>query len=297
MRFLDSFRRTVRCHGDEAAIITDDGSRTSYREFDDRTTRLANVLDDRLGDAPVASLGINGPEMIESMITGHKRGTPTLQLPFRAKAGELVRMCEAVDAAGLIFDDAKTETARAVLERGEFDVAIHAGEKAIDIDSVLDYEAELDEADSELSTGLPADGDVSVFYTSGTTSLPKAVPFDSEQLWYGAIQGTMEHGIDHTDVGVMTTPWYHMVSSDAWLYPHFLAGASVVVQSDFDPTQTLELIEANEATGPLAVPTQLTAVNDVQADAGYETGSLTYIRTGGSVVSEKLIERTSEYPF
>jgi fatty-acyl-CoA synthase len=295
MRFIDTFRRSVRCHGSDLAVVTDDGRRFTYEEFDERSTRLSNAVEDRIGDGPLASLGINGPEMLESMVAGHKRGTPTVQLPFRAKLAELVRMCEAVDAEALLFDDAKVETARAMLDRGEFEFAVHAGETEVNIDGVVSYEEALADADPELPPDLPRDGDVSVFYTSGTTSLPKAVPFDGEQLWYGGIQGVMEHGIDRTDVGLMTTPWYHMVSSDAWIYPHFVAGATVLVQSDFDPATALDLIEKHEATGLLAVPTQLTALNDVQADADYDTDSLSYVRTGGSVLSERLVARTHEH--
>ncbi|UIP01485.1 acyl--CoA ligase (plasmid) [Halobaculum sp. CBA1158] len=295
MKFLDAFRRSVRCHGSETAVMTDDGRTFSYDELDERTTRLVNAVESRVNDGPLASLGVNGPEMIESMIVGHKRGTPTVQLPFRAKAGELVRMCEAADAEALLFDDANVQTARAMLDRGEFEFAVHAGEADVDIEGVVDYEDLLAAAAADSDPGLPADGDASVFYTSGTTSLPKAVPFDGEQLWYGAIQGVMEHGIDHTDVGVMTTPWYHMVSSDAWIYPHLLAGATVLVQSDFDPAAALSLVEEANATGLLAVPTQLTAMNDVAADGDYDTDSLTYVRTGGSVVSEQLVERTHEH--
>ncbi|PSQ03628.1 long-chain fatty acid--CoA ligase [Halobacteriales archaeon QS_6_71_20] len=295
MRVVDSFRRSVRCHGAAPAVRTDDGRERSYAELDERSTRLAAAVEARVDDGPLASLGVNGPEMVESMVAGHKRGAPTVQLPFRAKPAELVRMCEAADVEVLLFDDAKAGTAHAMLDRGSFEAAVHAGDADVDVAGVASYEDVLADADPSLDPELPRDGDVSVFYTSGTTSLPKAVPFDGEQLWYGGIQGVMEHGIDRSDVGLLATPWYHMVSSDAWIYPHLIAGATVLIQSDFEPTDTLELVEEHEATGLLAVPTQLTALNDVQAEAGYDTESLSYVRTGGSVVGERLVERTHEH--
>lgn len=294
MRYLDAFRRTVRCQGSDTAIISDDGRAFTYVEFDRRSTQLANALRVRLGKSPCAVLGFNSPEVIESMIAGHKRAGSTVQLPFRGESEELVRKCEAANADGLIFGDRKVETARTMLDSGEFETAIHVGDGDVNITGVESYEAVLADATDELHPDLPADEQVSVFYTSGTTSLPKAVPFTGEELWYGAIQGVMEHGIDKTDMGIMSTPWYHMVSSDAWLYPHFLAGATIIIQSEFEPDAVLELVEDNAATGLLAVPTQLKAINDVQAEADFDTDSLSYIRTGGSVVSERLVERTSE---
>jgi fatty-acyl-CoA synthase len=295
MRVIDAFRRSVRCYGSQIALMTDDGRRFSYGELDERTTRLANALETQGGDGPVASLGVNGPEMVESMLAGHKRGAPTVQLPFREKASALLRMCETAGVSGLLFDDAKRGVAEGLLEDGRFDYAIHAGTAPVDVAGVEPYEEALAAAEPTLSPELPRDGRTSVFYTSGTTSRPKAVPFDGERLWYGGIQGVIEHSMGPTDLGLLTTPWYHMVSSDAWVYPHLIAGATLLVQSDFDPQAALELIERHEATGLLAVPTQLTAMNEAQETQQRDTSSLRYIRTGGSVLSERLVERTQRH--
>ncbi|MDS0300685.1 AMP-binding protein [Halogeometricum sp. S1BR25-6] len=295
MRFFDAFRRTVRCHGGETALVAEDGRTFTYAELDDRSTRLANALTARLGDGRCAVLGGNSPAAIETMVTGHKRGAATAQLPFRGEAEEFVRMCESVDATGFVFDDDNRETAEEVLARRDFEAAIHVGDADVDAAGVESYEEVLAEAPPTLDGAPPADGECSIFFTSGTTSRPKAVPFDGEQLWYGAIQGVMEHGIDRTDAGIVATPWYHMVSSDAWIYPHFLAGATVVLHSDFDPAGLLEQVEKLEATGLLAVPTQLNAVVDAQQSLECDTSSLEYVRTGGSVVSERLVERMSEH--
>ncbi|MFC4549883.1 MULTISPECIES: class I adenylate-forming enzyme family protein [Halorussus] len=292
MDYRRVFERTVRNHGSDTAVVTDDGREFTYREFDRRTTRLANVLQERLGSVPCAVLALNGPPAVESMLAGIKRGVETVQLPFRGRAGELVTMAETAGARGLVFDDANADTAVEMLDRGEFDVGLHAGEATVERDDVVSYEAALADAADDLADELPVADDCAVFYTSGTTSVPKAISFDQRQMWLGAMQVVMEHGIDETDVALVTTPWYHMVTSDAWLYPHFLAGATVVLHSSFDPTEALELIEDHAVTGLLAVPTQLTALNDVQAEAGYDVDSLTYIRTGGAIVTPELVERT-----
>ncbi|QLG64171.1 class I adenylate-forming enzyme family protein [Halorarum salinum] len=292
MNYLSAFERTVRCYGDETAVVTDDGREFTYDEFDRRSTRLANALSDRLGGGRCAVLALNGPAAVESMIAGHKRGSATVQLSFRGMAEELVRMAENADAEGLVFDDANADTALEMLDRGEFGTAIHVGDRELDADGVESYEDVLDGAADTLHADLPAGEECTVFYTSGTTSRPKAVPFDGEDMWYGAVQVVMEHGVDETDTAIVTTPWYHMVTSDAWLYPHFLAGATVVLHESFDPAEALELVEEHDATGLLAVPTQLDALNDVQAEVGYDTGSLEYVRTGGAIVTEELVERT-----
>ncbi|MGQ4557687.1 AMP-binding protein, partial [Halobellus sp. GM3] len=244
-----------------------------------------------------AVLAINHVAAIESMWAGNERGLATVQLSYRATVGELVDMASTGGAAALVFDDANAEEALELLDRGSFDAAIHAGDREIDRDDVESYEAVLADASPETAAEHPAGEECGILYTSGTTSVPKAVPFDQEQLWYGAVQGVMEHGIDETDVALCTSPWYHMVTTDAWLYPHFVAGATVVLHSAFDPEEALELIEGHDVSGLLAVPTQLNALNDVQREAAtpYDTDSLSYIRTGGAIVTESLVEETHDH--
>ncbi|GGJ03402.1 long-chain-fatty-acid--CoA ligase [Halobellus salinus] len=297
MKLKDALDRTVRCYPDQPALVTDDGRSFTYAELDRRATRLANALAERVGTDRCATLSVNTVAAIESMLAGNKRGAATVQLSYRATVEELVRMAETAGATAIVFDDRNADAALKLLDRDVFEVAIHAGDREIDRHGVESYAAVLDGADPELEPTLPADDECAVLYTSGTTSVPKAVPFDQEELWYGAIQGIMEHGTDETDIALCTSPWYHMVTTDAWLYPHFVAGATVVLHPTFDPEEALELVERHDVTGVLAVPTQLRALNGVQkaAETPYDTDSLQYIRTGGAIVTEDLIEETNEY--
>lgn len=293
MTFVDAFDRTVRVHGGDPAVVTADGNTFTYDAFDQRATQLASTLTAHLGDAPIAVLARNSPIAVESMVASHRRGTPTVQLPFRGTPETLVEMAETVGARGLVFDDANAESALTMLDRGSFDLAIHAGETSIDHPAVETAAAVRDESGADLPDD--PDGDTNVFFTSGTTSQPKAVAFDGEAMWIGAYQGVMEHGIDQTDVAIVATPWYHMVTTDAWLYPHWLAGATTVLLPAFEPEAVLASIETHGATGLLAVPTQLDALCSAQSDGSYDLTSLAYVRTGGAVVSETLVERTTEH--
>ena len=297
MNLKDALDRTVRCYPDKPAVVTDDGRSLTYAELDGRATRLANALVERVGADRCATLSINTIAAIESMFAGNKRGVATVQLSYRATVEELARMADTAEATAVIFDDRNADEALKLLNRNVFEVAIHAGDREITHDAVESYEAVLDGADPELDPTLPTDDGCAVLYTSGTTIVPKAVPFDQEQLWYGAIQGIMEHGIDETDVALCTSPWYHMVTTDAWLYPHFVAGATVVLHSEFRPEEALELIGEHDVTGLLGVPTQLQTLNGIQkeADELYDTDSLRYVRTGGAIVTEELIEESHEY--
>ena len=294
MNFLRAFERTVRVHADDTALVTDDEGPKTYAEFDRRSTKLAKASFDRVGDAPLAILTRNTSAAAEAMITGHKRGSPTVQLPFREKSDEITSMLDVADAEILVFDDANTDTALQVLDEGPVELGIHAGDRHVDVPEVESYSDVLAETPTTMPPELPRDGAAGVFYTSGTTKEPKAVAFNSEQLWNGAYQVVMEHGIDHTDRAIVTTPWYHMATTDAWLYPHWLAGATTFLHVDFDPENVLGQIEDCAVTGLLAVPTQLSILTETQAtaDTPFDTNSLEYIRSTGAMLPEALVSRT-----
>ncbi|WP_408960223.1 class I adenylate-forming enzyme family protein [Natrinema sp. 74] len=294
MDFIETFDRTVRRHSSDTALVSDDGRSLTYQELDERATRLANALNERAADRRVATLAINGPMAIEAMIASQKRGIGNVQLPFRDSPGGLASMLEPTDAGVLLFDDANAEKALEVLDRTDIKGGIHAGETSIDREDVESYDVALSDAPLEEVEPHP-NYEHGVFYTSGTTSTPKAVLFDQEKLWHGSTQVVMEMSIEETDTALVTTPWYHMVTCDAWILPHIQAGATLVVQSDFDPDETLRLVADHDVTGLLAVPTQLHALADRQAEAEYDIDSLSYIRTGGSIVTESLVERASEH--
>ena len=104
----------------------------------------------------------------------------------------------------------------------------------------------------------------------------------------------MEQGLEPADVGLVTTPWYHDVTTVAWVYPHLQVGETLILQSQFDPEWTLSLLEAHDATRILAVPAQLEALLRARNAGSYDLSTLSAVRTGGAVVSPSLVERLRE---
>ena len=293
MRYLDAFSRAVDCHPDKAALITREENEVSYSALDAKSTALAAGLDAYARGKRIGTLAVNSELAVTSMIAGQKRGPGTTQLPFRNSLSNLVAMIETTETAGIVFDDANADTALSLLETTSLDVAVHAGSDTISHDRVIAFDDLIDNAETEGYTSSGED-EYGCFFTSGTINEPKAVNFDQEQMWLGSTQVIMEMSITETDVGLMSAPWYHMFGTDAWILPHLQAGATLVVQSGFDPEEALQLIEKFNITGVPAVPTQLNAMLRVLEDKSYDVSSLTKIRTGGAVVPAPLIERVEK---
>ena len=291
MKDLRAFRRVVRRYGDRTALVDESGDTRTYSELGRRTDALARALNERLGDGRTASLLNNSPAAVEMMLAAQKRGRANAQLSFRGAAGELCEMVSVAEADALVYDEANAEMAEAVLDRMELDAALYVGDGKPSRADAERYEAVVEAATPTYQAVQDPEAETGVLYTSGTTSTPKAVLQDQERVWLGAAQVVMELGLGPNDVALVTTPWYHDVTTVAWIYPHLQVGATLVLQSVFEPPKTLDLLEAHDVTGLLAVPAQLEALLDAEAAGSYDLSALSYVRTGGAVVSPSLVER------
>ncbi|MFA1611685.1 class I adenylate-forming enzyme family protein [Halobellus rubicundus] len=294
MEDLRVFRRVVDRYGDRTALVTADATTRTYGELGRRTDALASALDARIGDARTASLLRNGPAAIEMMLAAQKRGRANAQLSFRGAAGELDRMVRTAEAEALVYDAANAEMAEAVLDRSDLDVALYVGDDAPDRPEVESYEAAVESADADYDAVEDPDAETGVLYTSGSTSEPKAILEDQRRVWLASSQAVMEMRLGPDDVALVTTPWYHDVTTVAWIYPHLQVGATLVLQPEFAPPETMRLLDEHDVTGLLAVPAQLEALLDADSEGDYDLSSLSYVRTGGAVVSPSLVERVRE---
>lgn len=290
MAALEGFRSMVRRYPDGEAIVTPDGQSVTYRDLDRRSDALAAALETRIPGQRCAVLTLNRIEVIVGMLAAMKRGMANVQLATRGAPGELASMISTSDAMGLLYGQGTADTAEDVLEQVDLDLSIC-------FDAVAGVETYAELLDTSEPDSLEIDrthDESAIFFTSGTTGESKAIVVDQEQAWAAAMQPALEMSLTVDDRAIVITPWYHMVTTEAWVLPHILVGATLVLEPDFDPERTLRRIDDEEVTGLLAVPTQLDALLEAQesVDAGLDT--LDYIRTGGAIVSESLIERVRE---
>ncbi|MFB6352798.1 MAG: class I adenylate-forming enzyme family protein [Halobacteriales archaeon] len=292
LTLLEGFESTVRRYPDRTAVVTPEGRSVTYDELSTRSAALAAALEARIPGERCAVLSRNRLAVVEAMLAAARRGRANVQLATRGAVGELESSMAAADAAGLIYEAALSDTAGELVDRT-------APELTLGIDGAgadESYEDALAAAEPGDAPDAPATDppESATFFTSGTTSAPKGILVDQEQAWLAAMQPALEMSLQASDRALVCGPWYHMVTSEAWMLPHLMVGATLVVQPEFDPEASLRALDDYDITGLLAVPTQLEALLEAQEDHWVDLGSLDYIRTGGAIVPESLIDRCRE---
>lgn len=200
--FARAWRTVAELRPDRLAIVCGD-RRLAYAEFDERASRLANVLHAAgvEADHKVSIMCVNGTEYLEAFFAAQKLGAVPVNVNYRYVGAELAYLLDNSDTAALVFHDEFAPTVADALATLPPDrqpsvllQVAHGGDGEL-LAGARDYERALADAPAETPTAREPSGDDLVFvYTGGTTGSPKAVMWRSDDLyvslWQMARPGT-----------------------------------------------------------------------------------------------------------
>ncbi|WP_432357595.1 class I adenylate-forming enzyme family protein [Sporosarcina sp. UB5] len=94
-----------------------------------------------------------------------------------------------------------------------------------------------------------------IIYTGGTTGLPKGVMLSYDAVNWNALNTITSWGLSDRDTTINYMPLFHTGGLNALCIPLLMAGGTVVVGHQFEPTEALKATDTYEATISLFVPT------------------------------------------
>ncbi len=140
---------------------------------------------------------------------------------------------------------------------------------------------------------LDPDSVAILLFTSGTTSLPKAVELSHHNLT-SYVTGTVEfESAASTDAALICVPPYHIAGVGAAL-SNLYAGRKMVYLPIFDAEEWVRLINDESITTATVVPTMLDRLVTVLESGDYQLPSLRNLAYGGSRVGLPLVRRALE---
>lgn len=132
-----------------------------------------------------------------------------------------------------------------------------------------------------------------VLFTSGTTSLPKAVELSHNNLT-SYITGTVEfESAEPADAALICVPPYHIAGVSAAL-SNLYAGRKMVYLPNFDAEAWVQLVKDEQVTTATVVPTMLDRIVTVLENGKHDLPSLRSLAYGGSKVGLPLVRRALE---
>lgn len=263
--------------GDTA--VTCGGTSLTYRETARRIRRLAGALAGlglRRGSR-VAVLGANCHRYVELYL-----GLPMcgyVVVPLNVRHTDPERLYALRDSgAEVLFTD------RPVAGAHELGVRT--------VDLVEGYEQLLHGAEEQDWLADTAESDLAgIFYTGGTTGAAKGVMLTHGNLVANAFHFMACWPFTADTRWLVVAPMFHAAGTIGTLATIWAGGAQVVVPA-FAPDVVLDVIEREQVTATLVVPTMMDALATEQRDRPRDVSSLRWLSHGSSPSAVELLRRT-----
>lgn len=282
--------RAAMFFGDKVGVVDGDMELT-YRAFATRTHRLANALVE-LGVNPgdrVSFITFNTHHLLEAYYGVIEAGAVLNPVNIRLAPHEIAYILDHAGSKAVFFHKDFAPLIEAigpqlairptfiVLDGGPGGVADH------------EYEALLASGSPDpLHPDIDENALAELFYTSGTTGLPKGVAMTHRELYLHAMSAQIALGFTEDDVVLHVVPLFHV---NGWGTPHFLTmiGGRHVMLRRFDPTALMAAVEQHKVTRLLAVPTIFNALLHSRERSRFDLSSLRQLIIGGSPASPELV--------
>lgn len=293
MNLGDIPRRNSDRFPEKTAIVFENHSHT-WRDVNNRVNALAHALREQ-GLKKGDRLGIlmqNCLQYWEVYWAAAKMGIINVPLSYRLTPGELEQLVNHASIKGLVTGEECYSQVDYLKEKVETLTTI------IGIDNVPDYMLDYEELVSTYPVDEPSsvaeeDDIFAIFYTSGTTGLPKGAMVSHRNLEANSLNQMIVDRSEHDDVNLVSTPLYHMGAVFFGITYHLL-GCTTHVHRRFNPRGVLEGISRDKITVMLLIPTMLNMMlNDPHFD-DYDLSSLRLVFYGGGPMPQKVLERAIE---
>ncbi len=286
--------------GARTALVFRDQAAT-YAQLDDRINRLAAALRGAGVEhgTRVAFLGDNHPSFLETFFAAGSLGAVFVPLNTRLAPPEIQFALQDSGSTVLVNTLALDELAvrgsagtavglRLLVDDGTGAVPFESGLPVLPYESAFAEPAEFADAPVALEDGAI------ILYTSGTTGQPKGALLTHANLAWNCFNVLVDYDVAENDIALMISPLFHVASLDMGVLPNLLKGATVILETRFEPGRTLELIEKYRATYISGVPTTYQLLCEHPDWAKRDISSLRKLTCGGSAVPLRVIDAYEE---
>jgi len=280
-KLLTKSARTFRNN----VAIAHGSKRLTYAQFNSRANRLANALYElgiKQGDN-IAVLQYNYPETLESIFACFKAGCGAVPINFRLHPKEFAFIIDHSEARAVILSPEFNEAIIDIRDRipqSRHLITLSGAEGEL-----LHYESLISEEPDQFEDAHVQPDDLAwLFYTSGTTGMPKGAMLTHRNL----IAMTMNFyadicpGFGPGDVILHAAPLSH--GSGLYALPNIAkAAANIILESKtFDPELVFKTIQEYGVTNMFAAPTMVKMMVDSPASERFDHSSLKALNYGGA---------------
>ena len=292
----------------EADYLVFRDERMSYAEAHRQVRALVGWLaDNNVGHGDRVAISMrNYPEWIIAYWAAVSMGAVVVGMNAWWTAAEMAYGLDDSAPKVLAVDGERWERLQSLDPPPDIPVIVTRCEEALPDDVIRWAETVADPNPPELpDVAIGPDDDLCVFYTSGTTGVPKgavmthraAVHNVMNMGFYSAALGLINEKApiprDQRDqpAGLVCVPLFHVTGCNCYLHPTTAVGGKLVLMHRWDATEALKLIDAERPSTLAAVPAMSREIVLHPDFDQYDTSSLGSLGGGGSPLHPDLVDK------
>ena len=298
-----------RGHGDKTFLVYEDEIIT-FAQAADRIDALASLLVNTYGVKKgdrVAVAMRNFPEWVMSFAAIISVGAINVSMNSWWTEDEMDFALEDSGATVLICDQPRFNIGAASCVKKNIRVLVVRAEKPLPT-GVDKWEDVLPLGDAHPGADISPDDDATILYTSGTTGRPKGAvsthrAIISSIMAFSArntifqMSGTKLKDVDGPEIPtsfILIVPLFHVTGCVPVMLSCFVAGLKLAIMYKWDPEKALEMIEREQITNFVGVPTQSWDLVNSPAFEKYDTSSLRAVGGGGAPSPTSLVGKVND---
>ena len=298
-----------RGHGDKTFLVYEDEIIT-FAQAADRIDALASLLVNTYGVKKgdrVAVAMRNFPEWVMSFAAIISVGAINVSMNSWWTEDEMDFALEDSGATVLICDQPRFDIGAASCVKKNIKVLVVRAEKLLPA-GVDKWEDVLPLGDAHPGADISPDDDATILYTSGTTGRPKGAvsthrAIISSIMAFSArstifqMSGTKLKDVDGPEIPtsfILIVPLFHVTGCVPVMLSCFVAALKLAIMYKWDPEKALEMIEREQITNFVGVPTQSWDLVNSPAFEKYDTSSLRAVGGGGAPSPTSLVGKVND---
>jgi len=293
--FADIVYRNALLHSDDEVFVCGP-QRITFAQFNTRVNSLIHALcslEVKKGDV-IGTLSWNCLEYMDVYGAAMKGGFIASPFNPRLHGEELEYLINYSEANTLFVGSELITTVNSLRSRlPKVKQYISFGDSAPDM--VSHHELLATHPSNEPDMNVSKDDPLLIFYTSGTTGVPRGALYTHRRKLDNTRIKALEMGAKPGDRHLMVLPFFH-IGGDSHVWPFFLVGGCNVImpQRSFEPDAVLQAIQDEKVTDMQIVPTQLNALLSHQNLKKYNLNSLNRIYYAASPMPVELLRKGLE---
>ena len=258
--FADIIYRNAILYPDSEAFVYE-SERVTFKDFNERVNRLIHglhALGIQKGDI-IGILSWNQLEYPEVFGAAMKGGFILAHYNPRLHAEELVHVINDSEPRVLFIGPELVETINGIhkqLPKTEFLLSFGDAQGYIKANNGLVEGQPIEEPE----TMVTEEDSLTIFYTSGTTGMPRGAIYTHRQKMENTCMKAMDIGVEFGDRHLVVLPMFH-IGGDSHIWPFFLVGGcNVIMPVSYVLSDALKVIAEEQITDIHIVPTQLVSL-------------------------------------